>query len=98
MRIDNANILIGIFKSGSPGKYYLMLINKSASDAVDVGLSLPGNKVINTYPGSENYKGSIVKTKLLASYKNNITSFSIDKISSGEMIVLEIDDMNSKIR
>lgn len=89
-KIGNPNILSGVFKSPSNNSYYLMLINKSSDDAADIAISVPGDKEVNAFPGSSNYKGNVNKTKLSVNSVNNATSFSVDKIPGGEMIILEI--------
>ncbi len=90
-KISNPYILTGVFKNDNSGKYFLMLINKSDQNAENVTVSLPGNKTVNAFPGSDNYKGSVIQTKLAANASKNGTIFSIGEIPGGEMIVLEIN-------
>jgi hypothetical protein len=89
--IDNKNILVGIFENKKLKKYFLMLVNKSAGDAIGIKVSVPGSKTIIAYPGSENYHGSKTKVKLVTDTNGKSTSFSLNKISGGEMAIVEVD-------
>jgi hypothetical protein len=91
--ISNKNILIGVFKDQQSRKYYLMLINKSSNDLSDIKISVPGNKSVTAFPGSDNYRGSMTKTQLFTTNdrKRTTTSFNLEKIPGGEMAIVEVD-------
>lgn len=88
--IGNNNILVGIFKNERPDMYFLMIINKSESNAENVSVNLPGSKSVTELAKSENYKGQDSKTILPVRVANNSTSFTIDRLGAGEMTIVQI--------
>lgn len=90
-KVDNDNVLMGVFKNSTSSKYYLMLINKSSDDINNLTVTLPGSRKVTGYPTSYKYGGSLDKTDVATTNKGGkSTSFSIDKLQGGEMTVLEI--------
>lgn len=89
--INNRNILVGVFKNEQSSQYFLMLVNKSSNDASNIKISIPGNKSANEYPESTNYHGQKDKTALATAVNNNKTNFTVNKLSGGEMTVIQID-------
>jgi len=89
--VNNPNILVGIFKKGQSGTYYLMLINKSSNNINGLTVTIPGSRSVSVLPGSTDYKGSTDKSPLAVNKGRNATSFNLTNIGGGEMAVVEVN-------
>jgi hypothetical protein len=90
-RINNPNILVGIFKKEQSGTYYLMLINKSANNIASLTVTVSGDKSISAFPASADYRGGVGKTSLTVNKVKNTTSFNLNNVPGGEMNIVEVD-------
>ena len=91
--ISDKNILVGIYKKGNSDGYYLMLINKSPNNITDLQITVPGNKSVYVFPGSDNYVGLTNKTRVSndSAARKNSTAFSLPLLHGAEIQVIEIE-------
>jgi hypothetical protein len=91
LKIDNSNILVGIFKSNTSALRYLLLVNKKNDSLDNVHLSLQGNfsNTIKVYPRMSELNGNISPQKINSAFNAGRTNFTIGNMLPGEAILVE---------
>ena len=91
LRINNSNILVGIFKSKTSSSRYLLLVNKKNDSLKNVLLSLNGNfkNKVKIYPRMNQFNGTVITTTLNTKLSSGKTICSVGNFVPGEAVLIE---------
>lgn len=89
LKIDNPNILVGVFKSKTSPSRYLLLVNKKNDTLPVVNIFLKGNftQSLKVYPRMNELNGSINLKSVQAKSVSGKTGFTINDFLPGEAIL-----------
>jgi glycosyl hydrolase family 42 (putative beta-galactosidase) len=91
LKIDNPNILVGVFKSKTSALRYLLLVNKKNDKLNDIHLSLQGNftHALKIYPRMNELNGAALPKAVNANFYSGKTTFTINGLLPGEAVLYE---------
>jgi Beta-galactosidase len=91
VKIDNASILAGEFKSNVTSARYLLLVNKANAAINNLNIALSGNFVntLEQFPRINQMNANLAPEKINAKSVSGQTTFEVNRIMPGEAILLQ---------